>query len=396
MKKSILKLSVVLLLCIFYSCSNDSGNIVADNEVPPAAMPTQITIINAFPNLSFSNPLDLQSPNDGTNRIFVVEQGGIVNVFENDINTTLNTVFIDLEGIVDDSDDEMGLLGLAFHPDYTNNGFFYVNYTVSRTLSVISRFQVSAGNPNTADPNSELRLIEIPQPFTNHNGGKLTFGPDGFLYIATGDGGSGGDPQGNAQNRQNLLGNILRIDVNRTENGLNYAIPNDNPFVGNSIFRGEIFAYGLRNPWRISFDIETGVLWAGDVGQNKFEEIDIIESGNNYGWNILEANDCFNATNCDTSGLTPPIFEYNQNDGDLSITGGYVYRGDAVTLLQGRYVYADFVSGRIWSFEANVNGTPNNELLENTAFNISSFGTDMNNELYFCSFDGLIYTFEEN
>jgi len=392
--KSILKLFTLFFLCLLHTCSSDS-NESNDPDDGIISTPTQITIVNAFPNLSFSRPVDLQSPNDTTNRIFIVEQSGIINVFDNDSLVANSSVFLDIESIVDDSDNEMGLLGIAFHPDYQNNGYFYINYTSSRTQSVVSRFQVSSSNSNLADINSELRLLEIPQPFTNHNGGKLTFGPDGFLYIASGDGGSGGDPQGNAQNRENLLGNILRIDVDNTENGLNYAIPNDNPYAGSSTFRNEIYAYGLRNPWRISFDIETGMLWAGDVGQNQFEEIDIIENGNNYGWNITEGDNCFNANTCDTTNLTAPVFEYNHDAGDLSITGGYVYRGDTVTLLQGRYVYADFVSGRIWSFDANINGTPDNELLKNTNFNISSFGTDTNNELYFCSFDGAIYRFEE-
>ncbi|AXT20067.1 glucose sorbosone dehydrogenase [Flavobacteriaceae bacterium AU392] len=386
--KSIFKL--FLFLSILFSCSDS----ILDNEITPIA--TDIEIINAFPNLQFIRPLDLQSPNDGTNRIFIVEQRGIINVFENSSTVTSSNIFLNIESIVDDSEDEMGLLALAFHPNYQTNGYFYVNYSLSRTLSVVSRFQVSPPNSAIADPNSELRLLEIPQPFTNHNGGKLAFGPDGFLYISSGDGGSAGDPQGNAQNRTNLLGNILRIDIDNTENGLNYAIPNNNPYVGSPTFRNEIFAYGLRNPWRISFDIQTGVLWAGDVGQDNFEEIDIIENGNNYGWNILEGNNCFQMTICDASNLTSPVFQYSHDNGDVSITGGYVYRGNNIPQLQGRYVYGDFVSGRIWSFSAELSSNPDNELIEDTDLNIASFGTDMNNELYICAFDGAIYKFEEN
>lgn len=388
MMKSIFKL--FLFLSILFSCSDS----ILDNEITPIA--TDIEIINAFPNLQFIRPLDLQSPNDGTNRIFIVEQRGIINVFENSSTVTSSNIFLNIESIVDDSEDEMGLLALAFHPNYQTNGYFYVNYSLSRTLSVVSRFQVSPPNSAIADPNSELRLLEIPQPFTNHNGGKLAFGPDGFLYISSGDGGSAGDPQGNAQNRTNLLGNILRIDIDNTENGLNYAIPNNNPYVGSPTFRNEIFAYGLRNPWRISFDIQTGVLWAGDVGQDNFEEIDIIENGNNYGWNILEGNNCFQMTICDASNLTSPVFQYSHDNGDVSITGGYVYRGNNIPQLQGRYVYGDFVSGRIWSFSAELSSNPDNELIEDTDLNIASFGTDMNNELYICAFDGAIYKFEEN
>lgn len=386
--KSIFKLS--LFLSLLFSCSDS----ILDNGIIPTT--ADIEIVNAFPNFQFIRPLDLQSPNDGTNRIFIVEQRGIINVFENSSTVTSSNIFLNIESIVDDSEDEMGLLALAFHPNYQTNGYFYVNYSLSRTLSVVSRFQVSSSNPGVADPNSELRLLEIPQPFTNHNGGKLIFGPDGFLYVASGDGGSAGDPQGNAQNRSNLLGNILRIDVDNTENGLNYAIPASNPYAGNPNFRNEIFAYGLRNPWRISFDIQTGVLWAGDVGQDNFEEIDIIENGNNYGWNILEGNNCFQMAICDMSNLTLPVFQYSHDNGDVSITGGYVYRGESVTLLQGRYVYGDFVSGRIWSFSADLINNPDNELIEDTDLNIASFGTDVNNELYICAFNGSIYKFEEN
>ncbi|NAS30609.1 glucose sorbosone dehydrogenase [Flavobacteriaceae bacterium R38] len=377
---------------ILFACSSSDDN---ETTPPPPPIPSEIEIVNAFPALRFTRPLDFQSPNDGTNRAFVVEQRGIINVFPNNADVQSSAVFLNIENIVDDSEEEMGLLAVAFHPNYDANGYFYVNYSSSRTLSRVSRFQVSSANSNVADPNSELVLLEIPQPFTNHNGGKLTFGPDGFLYIASGDGGSGGDPQGNAQNRMNLLGAILRIDVDRVENGLNYAIPIDNPFINDNNARDEIFAYGLRNPWRISFDIQTGTLWAGDVGQNQFEEIDIIESGNNYGWNILEGFNCFGANDCDQTNLTPPVFEYSHDNGDLSITGGYVYRGNAIPELQGRYIYGDFVSGRIWAL-TNSGTSPANELIEDTNLNISSFGTDNANELYICSFDGAIYRFEIN
>lgn len=390
--KTLLKKFNPFFLALIFSCnsSDDSGR--TDPIDPPD--PSGLSVVNAFPELRFSRPLDLQSPADGTDRIFVVEQRGIIQVFPNEANTPSSTIFLDIEDAVSDTADEQGLLGLAFHPDYATNGYFFVCYNPSERLSVISRFKVSDTDPDQADASSETLILEIPQPFTNHNGGQLAFGPDGYLYIASGDGGSGGDPQGNAQNRSNLLGGILRIDVDLTENGNNYVIPADNPFVNDSGSRGELFAYGLRNPWRMSFDTQTGALWTGDVGQDRLEEINIIEKGNNYGWNTMEGSECFLANSCDTNGLTLPIHEYNQDQGDVSVTGGYVYRGSLVPELQGRYIYGDFASGRIWALTTNTN--PTNTLLEDTNLGIASFGTDTANELYICSFDGSIYKFEQN
>ena len=285
-------------------------------------------------------------------------------------------------------------MGFAFHPNFSINGYVYVCYTPSETLSQVSRFSVSSTNENSIDLSSELVVIEIPQPATNHNGGQIAFGPDGYLYIAIGDGGGSGDPDGNAQNRGNLLGNILRIDVNNTESGLNYAIPSDNPFIGETSARDEIFAYGFRNPWRMSFDTVTGKLWTGDVGQNEIEEIDVVELGGNYGWKFFEGTSCFSG-DCDDAGLVAPIFEYEQGNGDRSITGGYVYRGDAINSLQEKYIYGDFVSGRIWALDEDGS---DNELVVASGLNIASFGTDANEELYVCAFDGTIYKFvvEEN
>lgn len=357
----------------------------------------QIELQQAFPALSFTRPVDLQHPGDGTNRLFVVEQRGVISVFENDPAAASKTTFLDIQERVDDSSNEEGLLGLAFHPDYENNGYFYVNYTApgpDRTL--ISRFKVSANNPNAAEPDSEVVIITIPKPFSNHNAGQLAFGPnDGYLYITTGDGGSGGDPQGNGQNRQTLLGSILRIDVDTTAPGLQYSIPPTNPFVGNAQgYREEIYAWGVRNPWRMSFDPVTGWLWAADVGQNAWEEIDIIENGKNYGWNIMEGNHCYNPpTGCNTAGLTLPVWEYSHNLGN-SVTGGYVYRGPGVPELVGKYIYADFGSGRIWALEYDgVNPAVNNQLID-TPLLIASFGVDQNQELYICAFDGKIYRFK--
>jgi len=349
----------------------------------------------AFNNLTFTRPVDLQHPGDGTDRIFVVEQAGVIKVFENNASVTNAPIFLDIQNRVNDSGNEEGLLGLAFHPDYKNNGYFYVNYTaIPPRRTVIGRYRVNPSNPNQADPNSELILLTFNQPFENHNGGQLAFGADGFLYIATGDGGSGGDPQGNGQNLQTLLGKILRIDVNTAGAGRNYGIPSTNPFAGNTAGnREEIYAYGLRNPWRMSFDPVTKWLWTADVGQQRREEIDIIESGKNYGWNRMEGTLCYpSGSPCDLPGLIKPIAEYGRTLG-ASVTGGYVYRGNKVPELAGAYVYGDFVSGRIWALRYDgVNPAVNTELLD-TSLGIASFGVDKNLELYICAFDGRIYRF---
>jgi len=342
-----------------------------------------IALLEPFQNLTFRQPLDLQAPNDDTNRIFVVEKGGRIVVFENEATTTA-TDFLTISNISTTS--EQGLLGLAFHPNYASNGYFYVHYTPTASLSIISRFTVSA-DANIADAGSEEILLEIPQPQTNHNGGQLAFGADGFLYFAVGDGGGGGDPQNNSQNRGNLLGTILRIDVDNRENGLNYAIPSSNPFVGQEGVRPEIFAYGLRNPWRMSFDAQNGSLWMGDVGQGEREEINVITSGGNYGWKILEGTYCFSG-DCETAGLTAPVFEYGHDNGDRSITGGFVYRGSAIPSLVGKYIYGDFVSGRIWALDTADNIS---ELILESRLSIASFGTDNDNELYVCDFGGTIF-----
>ena len=352
---------------------------------------SQLQLQVAFTNLSFTRPVDLQHPGDGTDRIFVVEQAGVIKVFENNANVASAQTFLDIRDRVNDSGNEEGLLGLAFHPDYKNNGYFYVNYTaISPRRTVIARYRVNAGNPNQADSNSEFILLTFNQPFENHNGGQLAFGPDGYLYIATGDGGSGGDPQNNGQSLQTLLGKILRIDVNTP--GRNYGIPSTNPFIGNMVGnREEIYAYGLRNPWRMSFDPVTKWLWTGDVGQGRREEIDIIENGKNYGWNRMEGNLCYpSGTPCDLPGLTKPIVDYGRTLG-ASVTGGYVYRGNKVPELIGAYIYADFVTGRIWSVRYNgVNPAINTELMD-TNLSIAAFGIDKNFELYICSFDSRIY-----
>ncbi|MEM9000098.1 MAG: PQQ-dependent sugar dehydrogenase [Bacteroidota bacterium] len=385
-----MKLTRILLCChlfILFSCGDDDNDTQENNNPDSVAY----AVVNAFPNLSFDRPLDFQSPDDGTDRVFVVEQGGTIQVFQNDATIAETTVFLDIGSSIATTANEQGLLGLAFHPDFETNGYFYINYNPSETLSVISRFTVDDPSSNTANVASEQVLLQIPQPFNNHNGGQLAFGPDGYLYISSGDGGSGGDPQGNAQNLGNLLGTILRIDVDNVDFGLQYGIPTDNPFVDDSGALNEIYAYGLRNPWRMAFDSVTGVLWTGDVGQNEREEINTIVSGGNYGWNFFEGTDCFTG-DCDTTGLIAPIYEYDQSNGDRSVTGGVVYRGVVTTSLIGRYIYADFVSGRIWALQTD-GGM--NQFLVDSNLNISSFGTDQDNELYLCAFDGNIYQLVE-
>jgi hypothetical protein len=379
------------LILFNFSCLQDNEN----NDKDPVEI-GPIILQEAFPNLSFNRPVDFQHAGDNTDRIFIVEQRGVISVFQNDREVEEKTFFLNIESRVNDQGNEEGFLGLAFHPDYENNGFFYVNYTAaSPRRTVISRFQVSASDPNKADESSELVLLEFNQPYSNHNGGQLSFGPDGYLYIASGDGGSGGDPQNHGQRPETLLGAILRIDINRQEGGKKYGIPEDNPFANNSDgFREEIFAYGLRNPWRFSFDTQTGMLWTGDVGQNRAEEINIIFKGRNYGWNTMEGFNCFNpASGCNQQGLQLPIWEYTHNNGDRSITGGFVYRGTEITGLLGRYLYADFVSGRIWTLDFSDFDNPVNTEILRANFSVSSFGIDQSNELYLCGFDGKIYKF---
>ncbi len=364
---------------------------ISVSEVEPAQSDIQLN--NAFPNLTFTQPVDLQSPGDGSNRLFVVTKPGVIYVFDNDPAAESAEVYLDITGFVNDVGGEEGLLGLAFHPNFTHNGYFFVDYTASNPRrTVIARYTASDTNPDEADTESALVILEIEQPYANHNGGQIGFGNDGLLYIAMGDGGSGGDPLGHGQNTSTLLGALLRIDVDNPDPGFDYGIPDDNPFADES-GRGEIYAYGLRNPWRFSWDPETDWLWLADVGQAEVEEIDIIEKGGNYGWNIMEGDQCYSpAVGCNTTGLVNPIWTYTHDVGS-SITGGFVYRGSEVSSLLGKYVYADYGSGKVWALSYELNTTPTNEEVVDTTLPIVSFGTDGNNELYVLAFDGNIYWF---
>jgi len=381
-------------LLFVLSCGNNDDTLDTDAIPPDQSEIGEYELVPAYPNLSFTRPVDYQHAGDGSDRVFVVEQRGVITVFADDATTDQSTTFLDISGPVDDQSNEEGLLGLAFHPNYSSNGYFYVNYTVNNPARTrISRFSVSAGNPDQADPNSEQVLLEFGQPFGNHNGGQLGFGPDGYLYIAVGDGGSAGDPEENGEDLTTLLGSILRIDVDQTSGNLPYTIPVDNPFAGNEQgIKEEIFAYGLRNPWRFSFDSQTEQLWTGDVGQNAMEEVNIIENGGNYGWNTTEGDLCFDpANNCNTEGIILPVLTYRHDQGDRSVTGGFVYRGTELPELAGRYIYADFISGRVWAADVSDLSNPSNTELVDTNLGISSFGINAAQELFICAFDGQIY-----
>lgn len=355
---------------------------------------SEYSIENAFPNLSFTSPVGIHHAGDGSDRIFVVEQEGRIKVFPNDENATNSSTFLDIRSIVDQDGGytEEGLLGLAFHPNYSQNGYFYVHYTdhlngnLNLPRNILARYAVNPNNPNQANPNSEEVIMIIDQPYHNHNGGQIGFGPDGYLYISLGDGGSGGDPQGNSQNLSTLLGTILRIDINSASGDLNYTIPIDNPFTEVLNARDEIYAYGLRNVWRFSWDTETGLLWAADVGQNAWEEIDIIYSGFNYGWNVMEASHCYPpGSDCEPDNFELPVYEYELYvDGVCSSTGGYVYRGNKLFTLKGKYIYGDWCTGDIWALNKVNNQTYINEDIIRTGINITSFGLDQNNEILFC------------
>ncbi len=329
----------------------------------------------------------------GDDRLFVLEKAGRIRIVVGGL--VLPQPFLDIRGRVGSQANEQGLLGLAFHPDYAANGRFFLNYTDPNGDTVVAEYRVSPSDPNRADPDLVQTLLELAQPFGNHNGGMLAFGPDGMLYIATGDGGSSGDPRGNGQNLGVLLGKLLRIDVNQTSG---YAVPPDNPFVDDPNARGEIWAFGLRNPWRFSFDRETGDLYIADVGQNTIEEIDVelapLAGGRNYGWNILEGSQCsslLDQSPCARDDLVPPAAEYDHSLG-CSVTGGYVYRGTAQPALVGSYLFADYCSGIIWTLDRDADGRWRMQRRAEVDALISSFGEDVAGELYVTSDrDGRLY-----
>jgi glucose/arabinose dehydrogenase len=371
--------------------------------------PAAVTFENAFPKLSIERPIFLTFPPDGTNRIAVISQFGSVLVFPNDPDVEEPSEMLNIRKKVsyEDSSNEDGLLGLAFHPRFKDNRQFFVYYTTKEHVNVLSRFTMSADDSNRAEPASEVEIFRSPRkPSGNHNGGTLIFGPDGYLYIALGDGGPINDPNGNGQNVETVLGKILRIDVDHQDPGLNYAIPKDNPFVDESGARGEIWALGLRNVWRMAFDRPTNRLWAGDVGEDTWEEIDVIERGGNYGWNTFEGFHKFIPKGQPpptppahvVGKLTEPIFAYNHSIGNC-IVGGAVYRGKKVPDLVGAYLFADYVTGHVYALRYDersgsaisvqaIHGPPGRADMP-----VFSFGEDESGELYFMTSAGVINRF---
>jgi glucose/arabinose dehydrogenase len=377
---------LVILAC--YGCGSASAPIVTPPVTPPP--PPSFDLVSVA--TGFVTPLDIQQPNDSSGRLFVVEQGGHIQIIES-TGTRASSPFLDvtgLQGFV--AGGELGLVGLVFHPQYSQNRRFFVNYTRQingQYQSVIAQFTTSATNPEFADPATQQIILLVNQPFNNHKAGALHFGADTFLYIALGDGGNEGDPLCNGQNINNLLGKILRIDVNSTPPaGQTYVIPPNNPFVGKPSGLGEIWLYGLRNPFRFSFDASTGLMWIGDVGQNTYEEIDLMspqQAGANLGWNIMEGNSVYTPSTCTQTGttLTGPIFVYDHSLGDDAIIGGYVYHGSKAPALAGAYIFGDYVSGRVWTLTQDNTGAWNRTQITTTASNdLSSFGQDQSGEVY--------------
>jgi glucose/arabinose dehydrogenase len=349
-------------------------------QQPLAAVPVN----RVFPALSFSRMTGMYEVPDGSNRFAVTEQRGRIQVFDNRADVARASLFLDISDRVNTDGNEEGLLGLAFAPDFQRSGVFYLDYVARNPVrTVIARFQANADRTR-ADPASEQRLLEINQPYPNHKGGQLLFGPDGYLYIGMGDGGSANDPGNRAQNLGELLGKILRIDVSGASATAPYKIPPDNPFANQAGARAEIFAYGLRNPWRFAFDPATNALWVGDVGQNNWEEIDIVTKGGNYGWPQMEGTHCNAArgSNCQREGTVAPVLDYPTASPNCSVTGGFVYRAGRIPSLEGAYVYGDYCSGKIWALRYDGKKVTEQTEIADLPVNISSFATDRAGNLY--------------
>jgi glucose/arabinose dehydrogenase len=342
-----------------------------------------------WPNLRFILPVEMIPAPDQSKRIFVLEQNGRIKVFKDSGNVAQNdtSTFLNIRSKLPlnfSTGNETGLLGMAFHPNYNQNGYVFINYcTTNPVVTFVSRFTLDPTNSNRLDPTTEKIILQVSQPFSNHNAGSMLFGDDGYLYVTMGDGGSGGDPGNRSQNRGVLLGKILRINVNVPDNGPPYSIPADNPLVGNNQnWREEIYAWGLRNPWKISKDANSSTIWIADVGQNAFEEIDTLRRAANYGWKILEGNSAYSTcNNCDTSNLENPLVTYGRSLG-ISVTGGFVYRGEELYKLKGAYIYGDYGSRRIWSLQKDETGVFQNTQIATADGSISSFGLDNDGELY--------------
>ena len=387
-------LAALLTILLAVACIFPAAADAQEDTLPVKVEP-------AFPNIRVDRPIVITHAGDNSNRLFIASQLGKIHVIPNDQGVEETSVFLDVEARVRyvDKMNEEGLLGFAFHPEYRKNGYFYLYYTTTDAplTSVISRFSVSK-DANVADPESEVELMRIKQPFWNHNGGTIAFGHDGYLYVGLGDGGKANDPFKNAQNLGTLLGSILRIDVDRHDAGKAYGIPRDNPFVDRDGARGEIYAYGLRNVWRLSFDRKTGALFVADVGQDIWEEINVVTKGGNYGWNLREGKHKFGPNGAEPSdSLVEPILEYNHKVGK-SITGGHVYRGEQGKSLAGKYIYADYVSGIMWALTINKDNTAGtNYVIPWSKLPVLTFGEDQKGEIYFSTHlaGGRLYRFVE-
>lgn len=387
---------LVIAWACLVACNNHQSVTASEKEkmTPTSSHPIAIKLSPFMPDLKFKQPLFLlQSPNSADDWYVLEKQGRIYRA------RRLNghwekSLFLDISAKVDASESETGLLGMSFDPDFATNGYLYVSYTAHSNkrqvsqISTLARYQYRKSDTQV-DPASASVILKVDQPFANHNGGHIAFSSRGLLYWGLGDGGSGGDPKGNGQNTQTLLGSLLRIDVSK----LPYTIPSSNPFVDGG-GRKEIFAWGLRNPWRYSFDRESGRLWLADVGQNDWEEVNLVQGGNNLGWNGREASHCYIRDLCDNAQFIDPIVEYDHGGGRCSITGGYVYRGQLYPELRGMYFYADFCTGEVWAVTQSGNGTYFSHRVLESGLNIASFAEDNQGELYVLHLGGTIHKIE--
>ncbi len=387
MKTYLIPITLVLILCLGSSLAQEPEEALISRDSAPSAEDVAFSEIAS----GFNRPLYLTNAGDGSERLFVLEQTGKVWIIKDGVRA--QQPFLDLSALVtataNNTYSEQGLLGLAFHPDYASNGRFFVNYTDRGGNTVVARYQVSLSNPDVADAGSGQIIFQLAQPFANHNGGHIDFGPDGYLYISLGDGGSANDPLGAGQNRRLLLGSIIRIDV---DGALPYVIPPDNPFTGDDSALDEIWAYGLRNAWRFSFDRATGDMYLADVGQSLLEEVNFqpadSSGGENYGWNVWEGTNLFAGGNA--RDHVPPVFEYPHLLG-CSVTGGYVYRGGAIPQLEAVYLFGDYCTGRMWALYRDPDLNWQAEEFANTGWAISSFGQDEAGEVYVVDYSGRIY-----
>lgn len=383
------RFSLLLALCAASLVGLSRPGIAQDATFDPAGFSADVGLELLVDGLT--QPVQLVDLDDGTGRSLIVQQDGLIRILRD--GALDEAPFLDVSGQIS-TGSEQGLLSVAPHPAFSDNGTFFIFYTDVEGDTRVERWTLDAANPDQADPASAQPVLFIEDPYPNHNGGLLLFGPDGYLYVGLGDGGSGGDPEGNGQDLSTLLGSVLRIDVDDLADGQGYGIPDDNPFVDQAGAAPEIWSYGLRNPWRFSFDRETGDLFIGDVGQGEIEEADLQpagEGGLNFGWNIKEGPECYGAGSCDEPGLVDPFFSYTHEVGGCSITGGYVYRGEAMPDLTGVYLTADYCTGLLWGVGQDADGTWQGSEPIETGYQISSFAEDAAGELYVIDIGGAIY-----